>query len=253
VADTRLEGFTVRPSAVDYHALSTPFSTYGTISAAGPSVSTPPAKKSDLVPNASYAKPATHAQLERAAAHLEEHGIHAVIVPNRAGALRTVLSLLPEHSEVLVSTSETLAQIGLAEEVEESGKYESIRKRLYALDRKTQEREGRQLSQTPQYDVGSVHAVTEDGELLIASATGSQLGPYAFGAGKVVWVVGAQKVVPSLMEGLKRLREYSLPMEDARALLAYGMNSGLNKILIISREFNPGRATVVLVEEVLGF
>jgi YkgG family uncharacterized protein len=216
-------------------------------------MSTPPAKKSTLVPNPNYAKPATHAQLERAAARLNEHGIHAIVVPNRAEALRTVLSLIPEHSEVLASTSETLAQIGLAKEVDESGKFVSIRKKLYALDRKTQEREGRQLGQSPQYDVGSVHAVTEDGELLIASATGSQVGPYAYGAGKVVWVVGAQKVVPNLQDGLKRLREYSLPMEDARALLAYGMNSGLNKILIISREINPGRATVVLVEEVLGF
>ncbi|MGD0257337.1 MAG: LUD domain-containing protein [Thermoplasmata archaeon] len=216
-------------------------------------MSTPPAKKSTLVPNPNYAKPATHAQLERAAARLNEHGIHAIVVPNRAEALRTVLSLIPEHSEVLASTSETLTQIGLAKEVDESGKFVSIRKKLYALDRKTQEREGRQLGQSPQYDVGSVHAVTEDGELLIASATGSQVGPYAYGAGKVVWVVGAQKVVPNLQDGLKRLREYSLPMEDARALLAYGMNSGLNKILIISREINPGRATVVLVEEVLGF
>jgi L-lactate utilization protein LutC len=213
----------------------------------------PPAKKSTLVPNPNFAKPATHTQLERAAAHLKEHGIDAVIVPNRAEALRTVVSLIPEHSEVLVATSETVNQIGLAKVVDESGKYESIRKRLLALDRKTQEREFRQLSQTPPYEVGSVHAVTEEGDLLIASATGSQFGPYAFGAGKVIWVVGAQKVVPNLQEGLKRLREYSLPMEDARALLAYGVNSGLNKILIISREFNPARSTVVLVEEVLGF
>jgi L-lactate utilization protein LutC len=213
----------------------------------------PPTKKSELAPNPSFAKPATQAQLARAAARLEEHGIHTIVSPNRADALRTVLSLIPEHSEVLVSTSETLSQIGLAQELGESGRYESIRKRLLSLDRTTQEREGRQLSQSPQYDVGSVHAVTEEGELLIASATGSQLGPYSYGAGKVIWVVGAQKVVPTLQDGLKRLREYSLPMEDARALLAYGVNSGLNKILIISREFNPGRATVVLVEEVLGF
>jgi len=216
-------------------------------------MATTPAKTSELVPNPNYSKPATRAQLERAAAHLEEHGIHAVVVPTRADALRTVLSLLPEHSEVLVSTSETMAQIGLAKEVEESGHYESIRKRLSTLDRKTQEREWRQTSQSPPYDVGSVHAVTEEGDLLIASATGSQLGPYAYGAGKVVWVVGAQKVVPTLQDGLKRLLEYSLPMEDARALQAYGKNSGLNKILIISREVNPGRATVVLVEELLGF
>jgi hypothetical protein len=210
-------------------------------------------KKSTLVPNPDYAKPATRAQLERAAAHLKEHGIDAVVTPDRAGALRAVLSLIPEHSEVLLSTSETVSQIGLTKEVEESGRFESIRKRLYALDRKTQQKESRQLSQAPQFEVGSVHAVTEEGELLIASATGSQLGPYAFGAGKVVWVVGAQKLVPTLQDGLKRLREYSLPLEDARALQAYGMNSGLNKTLIVSREVNPGRATVILVEEVLGF
>jgi hypothetical protein len=154
---------------------------------------------------------------------------------------------------VLLSTSETLNQIGFAQVVNESGKYESIRKQLMAIDRKTNEAEFRRLSQSPPYDVGSVHAVTEEGDLLIASATGSQLGPYAFGAGKVVWVVGAQKIVPTLQDGLKRLREYSLPLEDARALQAYGMNSSLNKILILTREPNPARANVVLVEEVLGF
>ena len=216
-------------------------------------MATTPTKKSTLVPNPTYAKAATHAQVERAAARLEEHGIHTVVVPNRAEALRTLGSLIPEKSAVLLATSETLNQIGFSQEVNDSGQYESIRKRLMAMDRKTQEPEWRQLSQSPPYVVGSVHAVTEHGDLLIASATGSQLGPYAFGAGKVVWVVGAQKVVPTLEDGLKRLREYSLPMEDARALVAYGVNSSLNKILIISREAIPGRATIVLVEEVLGF
>jgi L-lactate utilization protein LutC len=216
-------------------------------------MSTPPPKNSSLVPNPAFAKPATHAQLERAAARLKDHGFNSIVVPHGAEALRTVLSLIPEHSEVLVATSRTLDQIGFAKEVQESGRYESIRKRLYALDRKTQERETRQLSQSPDYEVGSVHAVTEEGDLLIASASGSQLGPYAFGAGKVIWVVGAQKVVPTLEEGLKRLREYSLPLEDARALQAYGVNSALNKTLVISREGTPGRATVILVEEVLGF
>jgi hypothetical protein len=216
-------------------------------------MSTPPPKSSSLVPNLTYAKPATHEQVHRAADHLKEHGIHAVVVSNRAEALRTVLSLIPEHTEVFTSTSETLAQIGLLKELEESGKYDSVRKRMMALDRVTQEQEIRKLSEAPQYAVGSVHAVTEEGDLLIASMTGSQLGPYAYGAGKVIWIVGAQKVVPTVQDGLKRLREYAYPMEDARALKAYGVNSGLNKILMISKEVNPGRATVVLVQEVLGF
>jgi hypothetical protein len=203
-------------------------------------MATPAPKKSTLVPNQTYSKPATRAQLERTAARLRDHGMNALIVPDRA-------------ADVLVSTSETLIQIGLAKEVEESGRYESIRKRMFALDRKAQELEFRQMSQAPQIDVGSAHAVTEEGDLLFGSATGSQLGPYSFGAGKVIWVVGAQKVVPTLQDGLKRLREYALPMEDARALVAYGVNSGLNKILVISREHVPDRANVILVEEALGF
>ncbi|MCI4348332.1 MAG: lactate utilization protein [Thermoplasmata archaeon] len=216
-------------------------------------MSIPPAKVSVLVPNRAYAKPATDEQVHRAAAHLTEHGIQAKVVVDRAEALRTVLSLIPEHSEVFTSTSETLAQIGLVRELEESGKYDSVRKRMMSLDRATQQREIHELGQTPPYAVGSVHAVTEEGDLLIASATGSQLGPYAYGAGKVIWVVGAQKVVPTLQDGLNRLREYAYPMEDARALEAYGINSGVNKILIISKEFSPGRATVILVQEALGF
>jgi hypothetical protein len=155
-------------------------------------MATPAPKKSTLVPNQTYSKPATRAQLERTAARLRDHGMNALIVPDRAAALKTVLSLLPERSDVLVSTSETLIQIGLAKEVEESGRYESIRKRMFALDRKAQEREFRQMSQAPQIDVGSAHAVTEEGDLLFGSATGSQLGPYSFGAGKVIWVVGAE-------------------------------------------------------------
>jgi len=201
-------------------------------------MSTPPPKKSTLVPDPAFSKPATHAQIERAASKLKEHGIHAIVVPARGDALQILHSLIPEHSEVLVSTSETMAQIGFSKEVEES---------------KTQDRELRQLSQSPPYDVGSVHAVTEEGDIVIASATGSQLGPYAFGAGKVIWVAGAQKVVPTLADGLRRVREYALPLEDARALQAYGVNSSLSKMLIISREHVPGRATIVLVEEVLGF
>lgn len=211
------------------------------------------AKRAAPPPNQQYGKPATPEQLQRASAHLKEHGIGAEIVADGAAALRTVLSMIPEGSEVFAATSETLAKIGLVKEIEDSEKFVSIRKRMMALDRSTETRELRRLEQAPPYVVGSVHAVTEEGDLLIASMTGSQLGAYAHGAGKVIWVAGAQKVVPTIEVGMSRLREYAYPLEDARALKAYGVNSGLNKILIISREVQPGRATVVLVQEALGF
>jgi len=98
-----------------------------------------------------------------------------------------------------------------------------------------------------------VHAVTEQGQVIVASMTGGQVGPYASGAGTVIWVVGAQKIVRDLEEGLRRIREYSYPLEDARAREAYGIASGINKVLIVNREVVPGRITVILVKEKLGF
>ena len=89
--------------------------------------------------------------------------------------------------------------------------------------------------------------------MLAASSSGSQLAPYAGGAGRVIFVVGTQKIVSDLEEGLRRIEEYAFPLEDARAMEAYGINSGINKVLIINREVVPGRITVVLVDEVLGF
>ena len=85
---------------------------------------------------------------------------------------------------------------------------------MFAMNRETQGREIRKLGGAPDYAAGSVHAVTEDGQVLIASNTGSQLGPYASGAGKVIWVVGAQKIVRDLNEGLRRIQEYTYPLEE---------------------------------------
>jgi hypothetical protein len=121
------------------------------------------------------------------------------------------------------------------------------------LNYQTQVDEMRKIGASPDYVVGSVHAVTEQGQVLVASASGSQLGPYASGSGTVIWVVGAQKIVPDLEEGFRRINEYSYPLEDARAQEAYGMSSAINKILIVNGEFRPRRITVVLVKERLGY
>jgi hypothetical protein len=121
------------------------------------------------------------------------------------------------------------------------------------MDRATQANEIRHLSAAPDVMLGSVHAVTETGSLLTASMSGSQLGPYASGGGRVILLVGTQKIVSNLEEGLRRIDEYAFPLEDARAQAAYGIHSAVNKILIINGEIAPGRITVVFVDEVLGF
>jgi hypothetical protein len=156
-------------------------------------------------------------------------------------------------AEVYNNTSSTLEVIGVAEDIERSGQYQPLRPRLYQMDREMQGREMRQLSASPDWVVGSVHALTEEGSLLVASASGSQLGPIASGAGHVLLVVGAQKVVPDLSAGLRRINEYCFPLEDRRARLAYGVPSGVNNLLVINQAMAPGRITVILVNEPLGF
>jgi LUD domain len=121
-----------------------------------------------------------------------------------------------------------------------------------AMDRATQGRSLRNLSAAPDVMLGSVHALTEDGHLLTASNTGSQLGPYAWGAGKVIWVIGAQKIVTDVSEGLRRIHEYSLERENERLQKAAGRDSYVSKVLITYREATAGRGTAIIVREALG-
>ena len=121
------------------------------------------------------------------------------------------------------------------------------------MDRATQAGEIRRLRAGPDFIVGSVHAITEDGQLLVASASGSQLGPYAWSAGAVIWVAGTQKLVADLDEGMRRIEEYCYPLEDQRSRKAYGEPSSIRKVLIINREDRPRRMTMLLVREKLGF
>jgi len=200
-----------------------------------------------------FATPADDARVTRTAAALEAHGITVHRAANSAAAKRVVLDLIPAGSQVHQGASQSLEASGIADEIETSGRYEPLRPRVFSLDRVTQADEIRRLSASPDIMLGSVHAVTETGSLVAASASGSQLGPYAAGAGKVIFVVGTQKIVPNLEDALRRIDEYVFPLEDARAQAAYGLHSGVNKVLIVNREWTPDRITVVLCDEALGF
>ena len=192
-------------------------------------------------------------RVRRTAAALEANGITVLRATNAAEARHTVLGLIPDGSQIHHGASQTLEDTGIAGELERFGRYDPLRPKIWSMDRATQADEIRRLSAAPDVMLGSVHAVTETGSLLTASNSGSQLGPYASGAGRVILVVGTQKIVSDLEEGLTRINEYTFPLEDARAQAAYGIHSGVNKVLIINREIVPGRITVVLVDEALGF
>jgi hypothetical protein len=200
-----------------------------------------------------FGTPADDARVERTSAALEANGIAVLRAADAAEAKRIVLGLIPAGAQVHHGASQTLEVTGITDAIEHSGRYDPLRPRIFSMDRATQGDEIRRLTAAPDVMLGSVHAVTESGSLLTASMGGSQLGPYVSGAGRVILVVGTQKIVSDLEDGLRRIDEYAFPLEDARAQAAYGIHSSVNKVLIINREITPGRITVVFVDEVLGF
>jgi acyl-CoA hydrolase len=183
---------------------------------------------------------------------LEEHGFSVEVVDSLDAARQAVLARIPAGASVMTNTSVTLQETGIADEINDSGRYESARNKMFALDFATQAQQMKAIGGQPDYALGSVHAITRDGTLVIASASGSQLASYAWGAANVIFVVGAQKLVPTLPVAHDRIYQHSLQLEDARAQAVYGQHSSVGKVLEIHQEL-PGRIHVVLIRQVVGF
>ena len=202
--------------------------------------------------NDEFARPVDDGTVERTAEALGARGFATHIVPDGLAARELLLSLVPEGAEVGQGASVTLDQIGVTEIIETSGRYDAIRPRTRSMDRATQMREIRRLGAAPDIQLNSVQAVVEDGRIVVVSFGGSQLGPIVSGAGRVILVVGSQKIVPDLATAFQRIEEYSLPIEDAKLQEAYGRRSSANKTLVLNGEVAPGRITVILVREPVG-
>jgi hypothetical protein len=206
-----------------------------------------------LIPNKEFSRLATDKQIARAAQALEANNIHTIVVESGEEARKLVLELVPEGAEVYANQSKTLEKLGITAEIDKSGRYDAVRPKVLALDRKTQADEIRVLRSRPTYIIGSVHAVTEEGQVLTASYGGSQLGAYAYGSAKVIWVIGAQKIVKDLNEGFRRIEEYSYPLEDERLRATLGVPTKIAKVLVTNLEGMPGRTTAIIVKEELGY
>jgi hypothetical protein len=191
-------------------------------------------------------------QVDRVAAALATRNVEVIVVDTADEARERVLALLPKGVEVHSGKSKTLEDIGLAGILLDSDVYDSIRPRAMKMDRATQGREIRKLIASPDFMLGSPQAITEDGDLVFASATGSQLGPIVSGAERVILVAGTQKIVPDLPAALARIREVVFPWEDARVRERMSVGTALHKLVILRGEWQPGRTTLVLVRELVG-
>ena len=198
---------------------------------------------------------ATEEVLEKTVKAIEGNGFTVFVVENGEEAKEKALSLLPEGSEVFTNTSTTNNTIGLTAAINESGKYKAVHPAVLKMDQATEAKRIKEMRSVPDYAVGSVHAITEDGRAIIASGSGSQLPSYAYGADHVIWVVGTQKLVKNIDDGIKRIYDYILPFESERLNKAYNITSGssVNRILIMNTEKMKDRVTIILVKESLGF
>lgn len=196
---------------------------------------------------------ATDSIISKTIAALTANGISAEVVNSQTEAKEKVLGMIPLSSEVMTMSSITLETLGLDKEINESGKYDAVKPKLFKMDRKTQNIEMQKLGSAPVYALGSVHAVTQDGHVLIASKTGSQLPAYVYGSAHVIWIVGTQKIVATVEDGMKRIYEYILPLETEHMKRLYNVPSAVNKLLIFNKEINPLRLHLIFVKEELGF
>lgn len=192
--------------------------------------------------------------IEKTVQSLIANGMNALVIEKGDQAKRKVLEMLPHNAEVMTMTSFTLDTIGLTEAILNSTKHLSVRKQLMSLDPEKERKQMKKLGSVHEYVIGSVHAVTQEGQVLVASNSGSQLPAYSYGADHVIWVVGTQKIVQNVEAGIQRIYQHCLPLESERAKKAYGVaGSFVSKLLVFYKEPLPERATLIFVKEKLGY
>jgi L-lactate utilization protein LutC len=193
-------------------------------------------------------------KVEQTLEALRQRGVQAETVQDRREALRRLIELIPAGSEVMTGGSRTLEEIGFLELLKSDAHgWKNVRAEILAEKDQKKQMDLRARAVLSDYFVGSVQAVTQAGEVVIASASGSQLAAYAYGAKNVIWMVWTQKVVPTLEDGLRRVREHALPLEDQRMKGIGYPGSFIGKILIFERKGPVGTVNLIFVNERLGF
>lgn len=192
--------------------------------------------------------------IEKTADAIRERGIEVIIVDSKREALGKIINMIPRGAEVFHGSSVTLREIGFLDYLR-SGKHEWIYLNDEILKEASQEarQERRRKALLAEYFLASVNAITQSGELVACDQSGSRVGAFPFAAKKLILIAGVHKITSTLNEAMRRVKEYAYPLEDERAMGAYGMHSLMGKWIIIEREISLGRITLILVKEKLGF
>ncbi|MDP2951775.1 MAG: lactate utilization protein [Chloroflexota bacterium] len=195
----------------------------------------------------------TDAVIQDTVAALKKRGIDAEVVADKGEVLERLKALIPPGGQVMSGGSTTLDEIGLTPYLRSgSHPWRSMRDDIQAEKDPTKRAELRRKAGTSEYFLGSIHAIARTGEVVVVSQSGSQQGAYVYDSPHVIWVAGAQKIVPDLASALRRVREYCLPLEDQRVKKLGIAGSSIGKLLIFEQESTPHRITLILVKEKVG-
>lgn len=192
-------------------------------------------------------------EVEQTKKALEERGINVVIKNTKEEALNYLKETIPEKSSVMNGSSTTLGEIGFTDYLKNQSKWNNLHEDILNEEDQEKQNDLRRQSQAADYFLGSVNAISKEGELVAVDASGTRVGAYPFAAKNLILVSGTNKITENLDDAFKRTRQHAFPLEDKRALEAYGFNSTFGKWVIIEREIFPGRTTLVLVNEKLGY
>ena len=193
------------------------------------------------------------AAIDRTVVGLKSRNFDAVVAENGAGARQLLIDLIPDGAEVFKSTSETLDDIGYSDYIRQTDRYRNLYLEISEEPDRDRQRELRRLASVAEYYVGSVHAIAETGEVIVASGSGSQLGAYVYGAKTVIWVAGVQKICPTLDDALARVKGFAVERHHEWATAQGRPAAPLGKLTIFENEQNPDRIKVVLIKESLGW
>ncbi|MCL4366933.1 lactate utilization protein [Patescibacteria group bacterium] len=203
-----------------------------------------------------YTKLASDENLDHAVKALASKNISAVIVKDKARALEKIKELIPASASVMNGASVTLEQIGFIDYLKSGNhSWNNLHAAILAEKDPQQQLFLRKQAVLADYYLGSVHALTENGEFVVASNTGSQLPHIVYTSPNLIFVVSAKKIVPNLVEAMRRLEEHVVPLENEHMQKLYGTGTSLNKILVFKNE-NPSlgrKIQMILVQEDLGF
>ena len=201
----------------------------------------------------SETRPADEAAILRTVAALQSRNVEAVVAEDGDDARQKLIAMIPDGAEVFKSTSETLDTIGYSDYFNQTDRYKNLNREMAAETDREQQRELRRLASVAEYYIGSVHAVAETGEVIVASGSGSQLGAYVYGAKQVVWVVGVQKICPNLTEAIAQVRGFSVERHHQWAEESGRTAGPMGKLMIFENEQAPGRVRMVLIKEAVGW